>query len=201
VSYQLRRRRNVRRVTFAGLVVLAASALLDRSGAFRYDGDDWRNFDHQAVIVAHVSDGDTLVVRPAAGGKETKVRLLGVDTPELHSRSHAGADYWAREAMRYTEARLDHKTVTLRLEATRTRDKYRRLLAYVYVGDADNFNLDLVRDGAAYADRRFPHSLKFQFEQAETEARKKGRGLWKGVTESQMPPWRREWLGRRRHED
>src|SRR3982751_405822 len=145
VSTQLRRRRNVRRVTFGGLVVLAVSAILDRAGAFRYDGDDWRNFDHKSFVVAHVSDGDTIVVQSAAGGPETKVRLLGVDTPELHSQSHSGGDYWAREACRYTESHLDHQTVTLRLEATKTRDKYRRLLAYVYVGDADNFNLDPVR--------------------------------------------------------
>src|SRR5437773_9216995 len=146
VSTQLRRRRYVRGFTLAGLIVLALSAVLDRTGAFRYDGDDWRNFDHKAFVVSHVADGDTLSVRPAVGGAETRVRLLGVDTPELHSQSHAGSDYWAREALRYTDSRVGNRTVTLRLEPTRTRDKYRRLLAYVYVGDGDNFNLDLVRD-------------------------------------------------------
>ena len=188
----------MRRVTAAGLVVLAASALLDRSGAFRYRGDDWRDFDRHAFVVARVADGDTITVRPPAGGAETSVRLLGVDTPELHSQSHAGGDYWSREAFRYTDSRLNHQTVTLRLDSTRTRDKYQRLLAYVYVSDSDNFNLDLVRDGIAYADPRFPHTYRPQFEQAEAEARKKGRGLWKGVTESQMPQWRREWLRGRR---
>ena len=197
VSSQLRRRRYVRRFTFAGLVLLAVSAVLDRSGLFRYRGDDWRNFDQQTVLVSHVADGDTLIVRPVTGGPETKVRLLGVDTPELKSRSRGG-EHWAREALRYTESRIEGKKVTLRLEPTRTRDRYGRLLAYVYAGDADNFNLDLLRDGAAYADRRFPHTLRAQFEQAEAEARRKGRGLWNGVTESQMPAWRRDWLNGRR---
>ena len=200
VSSQLRRHRTVRRFTLAGLVVLALSAVLDRTGAFRYDGDDWRAFDHKSFVVTHVADGDTINVRPSAGGSETRVRLLGVDTPELHSQSHPGADYWAREAMRYTASRVEGRAVTLRLEPTKTRDKYRRLLAYVYLGDADIFNLDLVRDGEAYADRRFPHSLRSQFEQAEGEARKKARGLWKDVTESQMPPWRQEWLRRRQRD-
>lgn len=198
IPSQLRRRRRLRGTAFVGLIVLALSAVLDRAGAFRYDGDDWRTFDRKSFVVTHVSDGDTLTVRPPAGGAETKVRLLGVDTPELRSQSRAGSDYWARRAMRYTESRVERKTVTLRLEPTRTRDKYRRVLAYVYLGDDVNFNLDLVRDGAGYADRRFPHSLRRQFEQAENDARRKGRGLWKGVTESQMPPWRQQWLKQRR---
>jgi micrococcal nuclease len=185
----------VRRWTYAGLIVLALSAALDRFGAFRYQGDDWRNFDQKTFVVTHVADGDTITVRPTAGGPETRVRLLGVDSPELHSRDDPNhADYWAQEAKRYTVTRLEHKAVTLRLEQTETRDRYRRLLAYVYVNDSDNLNLDLVRDGQAYADRRFRHSMKWQFERAEGEARKAGRGLWKGVTESQMPPWRRDWL-------
>ena len=81
-----------------------------------------------------------------------------------------------------------------RLEPTQTRDKYRRLLAYLYVSDNENLNLSLVHDGQAYADRRFPHTLKPQFEQEENDARTKKRGLWKEVTESQMPAWRQKWL-------
>ncbi len=42
--------------------------------------------------------------------------------------------------------------------------------------------------------------MKPQFEQAENEARKKGRGLWSDVTEKQMPPWRQKWLAKQRDE-
>lgn len=191
---RVRRRRRVRRVTFATLLLIALSAVLDRVGVFRYAGDDWRNFDQQTVLVTRVVDGDTLEVRPAAGGKETRVRLIGVDAPELHSRETGRADFWAGEARRYTESRAEGKAVTLRLEQTETRDRYSRLLAHVYVSDADNLNLQLVRDGQAYADRRFPHTMRSQFERAENEARRAKRGLWKDVTKAQMPPWRREWL-------
>jgi endonuclease YncB( thermonuclease family) len=38
--------------------------------------------------------------------------------------------------------------------------------------------------------------MRSQFERAESEARKAGRGLWKDVTEDEMPPWRRDWLAR-----
>ena len=195
---RLRRRRAYRRFTLSGLLLLATSAALDRAGCFRYQGDDWRTFDHHAFLVTHVADGDTIVVRPTGGGAETRVRLLGIDAPELHSSDNGGRpDHWASEARRYTASRVEQKPVTLRLEQTETRDRYRRLLAYVYVDDSDNLNLDLVRDGQAYADRRFRHSMRSQFERAENEARKTRRGLWKDVSESQMPPWRRDWLDRR----
>ena len=77
--------------------------------------------------------------------------------------------------------------MTVRLDATQTRDKYRRLLAYLYLDDTENVNLALVRDGHAYAHRMYPHAQRRQFEQAEDEARGKGRGLWAEVTEPQMP--------------
>ena len=186
----------MRRATFVTLLLLALSAVLDRAGVFRYAGDDWRNFDQKTFVVTRVIDGDTLDVRPAAGGRETRVRLVGVDAPELHSRETGRADHWAAEARRYAESRAEGKPVTLRLEQTETRDRYRRLLAHVYLSDAQNLNLELVRDGQAYADRRFAHSMRYQFERAENEARRARRGLWEGVTDERMPPWRREWLAR-----
>ena len=196
---QLRRRRRYHRFAYGALILLALSAVLDRAGLFRYAGSDWRAYDHQSFLVTHVIDGDTLEVRPASGGATTRVRLLGVDAPELRSREKGDRpDHWAAQARDYTERRAEGKRVTLRLEATETRDRYRRLLAYVYVADAQQLNLDLVRDGHAYADRRFTHSMRPQFEQAEAEARRKGRGLWEAVTESQMPHWRRQWLAARR---
>src|SRR5205085_3678793 len=66
--HPLRRRRMVRRLTFAGLALLALSAVLDRAGVFRYPGDDWRAFDQKTVLVTHVADGDTIVVTPTTGG-------------------------------------------------------------------------------------------------------------------------------------
>ena len=104
-------------MTFVALVMFALSAVLDHAGVFHYAGDDWRNFDRRTVYVTHVADGDTISVRPVSGGPETRVRLLGIDAPELHSRDDPShADFWAWEARRYTEARAAGKPVTLRLE-------------------------------------------------------------------------------------
>jgi len=194
VRIQLRRRRRLRRWAFAGLLVLALSAVLDRFGLFRYAGDDWRNFDRQTFLVIRVADGDTLTVAPVTGGPETRVRLLGIDAAEMKSASGSGGDYWAHEARHELMSRAKGRQVLLKLDQTETRDRYKRLLAYVYLDESDNLNLAMVRDGHVYADRRFPHGLRHAFEQAEAEARRKGRGLWKDVNMDRMPPWRREWL-------
>jgi endonuclease YncB( thermonuclease family) len=188
----LRHRSRNRMFGFGAIVLLLLSVLLDRFGTFGYQGDDWQRFDKQTVTVVHVADGDTLTIRDGGSG-ETKVRLIGVDTPELGDSAH-----WSTQAHAYTRGRLADRQVTVKLDGTQTRDRYGRLLAYLYVTDGDNFNLDLVRDGQAYAERRHGHLLRSQFESAEAEARKKGRGLWKDVRDDQQPQWRRDWLDRRR---
>jgi endonuclease YncB( thermonuclease family) len=180
-------------------VLLAASALLDRSGAFGPRGDDWVGFDQKTFVVRHVIDGDTLEITTSDGRRE-RVRLIGVDAPETNARNDQPSDYWSAEATGYAKARAEGKDVTLRLDGTQTRDKYGRLLAYAYLSDAESLNLALVRDGQAYADRRFRHTLRSQFEQAEAAARQKKSGLWRDVRDGDQPPWRRDWLERERRE-
>jgi endonuclease YncB( thermonuclease family) len=105
--------------------------------------------------------------------------------------------HWGDRATSYARGRLAGKRVIVKLDGTESRDRYDRLLVYLYLTDTDNFNLDLVRDGQAYADRRHGHSMRSQFETADAEARKKGRGLWKDVRDDQQPEWRQRWLQRR----
>ena len=194
VVRQLKRRRWTRRGVFAGLVLLALSTFVGRFGAFGYRGDDWGKFDGKTVVVTHVMDGDTVRIRVPPDAPEDTVRLLGIDAPETgQSPAH-----WGREATAQLRATLEGKSVTVRLDTTQTRDKYRRLLAYLYLNDSDNVNLALVRDGHAYAHRVYPHGQRRQFEQAEDEARGKGRGLWAEVVEPHMPDWRQRWLDERR---
>jgi micrococcal nuclease len=187
----LRRRLRWRRILFALLALLGVSVYVGRPS-----GDDWAIYDKQEFVVTHVIDGDTIEVAAHPGATPTRVRLLGVDAPEM--RGDDGApEYWADASTKYARARSNKKTVTLRLEPTHTRDKYRRLLAYVYLSDNETLNLALVREGQAYADRRFKHTSKSEYEQVENAARKKGTGLWKEVQTAQMPAWRRQWLAER----
>jgi micrococcal nuclease len=180
-------------VGFSGyliLLLLVASALHQQFGK---KSNDWTRFDHRTFVVSKVVDGDTIQVRDADGTDAT-VRLVGVDAPEMDDPSTGRPSHWAERATAYVTARAEGKSVSLRLEPVQTRDRYERLLAYVYLSDGDCLNFDLVRDGQAYADRRFKHSYLPQYAQTENEARRKQRGLWKDVTEEQMPPWRRAWI-------
>ncbi|MGB7156520.1 MAG: thermonuclease family protein [Tepidisphaeraceae bacterium] len=197
IAHLLRRRLRYRRIVFALLALLALSVFISRSSFFgRPSGDDWAIYDRQRFVVTHVIDGDTIDVAARSGSTPTRIRLLGVDAPEMRN-DNGHPEYWADAAKRYAVARGENKPVTLKLEPTQTRDRYGRLLAYVYLSDAESLNLALIRDGQAYADRRFRHTMKAQFEQAEAAARKKELGLWKDVKRSHMPEWRQQWLSAR----
>ena len=172
------------------LLLLVISALHQQLGA---NANDWSRFDHQSFVVTKVVDGDTIHIR-APDGNETPIRFVGVDAAEMSDPSTGRPGHWAERAKTYVTARALNKDVTLRLEPVQSRDRYGRLLAYVYLSDDDCLNLDLIRDGQAYADRRFRHSYLPQYAQAENEARRKQRGLWKDVTDDLMPPWRRAWM-------
>lgn len=194
VARRLRLRRRVRATVFTLIVLVVASIVLPRvlptraraTGALprpSLSGDDWSRFDRCFFTVRRVIDGDTIELA-LPDGTGAAVRLLGIDAPKH------GAEV-AREELR---ARAEGHVIALRLEPTETRDRDGWLLAYAYLGDAENLNLAMVRDGLAYADRRVSHTFRRAFEQAEAEARRRGRGLWKDVTEAQMPAWRQEWL-------
>lgn len=128
-------------------------------------------------VVTQLVDGDTLDVR--IGTRTERIRLIGVDTPESVAPDRPVQCYGA-EASTYlatlvpegTEVRLERDAVA--------RDRYDRLLAYVYRADDDLLvNLALVEQGYAdsvtYGDNE---ALYPRLAAAESEARAAGRGLW-----------------------
>jgi endonuclease YncB( thermonuclease family) len=188
-SGRLRQRRLLTWIGYLSLLALIAAAGLDRWGRFGYAGDDWAQFDRRAVVMDEVVDGDTFVAHLAgAASARITVRLLGVDAPDLLT------SHWSTEAQRYLTARLVNREVILRLDGTQTRDPDAHLLALVYVTDGDCLNVDIVRDGQAYADRRVKHAMRSPLEQAERDARAKKRGMWRDLRDEDQPQWRREWL-------
>lgn len=135
-----------------------------------------------AATVERVIDGDTIRVR--ARGFQDTVRLIGIDTPETH-HPRKGVECFGPEASAGTGRMLPvGRAVTLRADPGQdTRDRYGRLLAYVYLGSragADSVNRALVAEGFArvyvYGGRRFLYAGSF--EAAERAARAAGRGLW-----------------------
>jgi micrococcal nuclease len=127
-----------------------------------------------AVLVTKVTDGDTLHVE--FQGRDERVRLIGVDTPEI-SAYGGQAECFGAEAAAYSTGRLTGRSVGLVFDVNQ-RDRYGRLLAYVYLG-TEFINLTLVQLGYATADPVQP-DLRMQdvFAAAEQVARRDGKGLW-----------------------
>jgi micrococcal nuclease len=126
------------------------------------------------VTVTKVTDGDTIHV--TYEGRDERVRLIGIDTPEVSWYGGEGGCF-GEEAGLFTRGRLDGRTVRLEFDVD-PEDRYGRLLAYVFLGD-ELFNLTLVRLGYATADPVAPDTARAaQFEAAERQARAAGVGLW-----------------------
>ncbi len=115
-----------------------------------------------ATVVA-VLDGDTVVLDDGS-----KVRYLGVDTPEMDHETGRHACY-AREAYESNKAWVLGRRVTLAYEEPK-RDEHGRLLAYVLTPEGMVVNAELVRQGLAYVFRgaqefsKFPEFLALQRE-------------------------------------
>jgi micrococcal nuclease len=128
--------------------------------------------------VVHVSDGDTITVKTPTG--EETVRFLGVDTPEVHD-PRKPVQCFGEAASAHTKARLTGQSVRLEPDPTDSdRDKYNRLLRYVYLPDGTLYNAELVRDGYAFAYTVFPLVKLDDFRALEKDAREHNRGLWAG---------------------
>lgn len=128
---------------------------------------------HEGVVV-HIEDGDTIDVR--IGDRVERVRYIGIDAPEVPHHGMEGTR-GGEAAARVNRALAGGRRVRLELDAEE-RDHYGRLLAYVWVGDR-MINLEMVRRGYARA-LTIPPNIHHEgrFEEAETEARAAGRGLW-----------------------
>jgi micrococcal nuclease len=157
---------------------LVAAALVAAAAWYLVDTGDPGTGDAPGLAtVVRVVDGDTLVVE--IDGTEERLRLIGIDTPESVAEDRPVECYGA-EASDHLAGLLPPGT-DVRLERDlEARDRYDRLLAYVYRSSDDVFvNHDLVVDGFAVA-REYPPNTTHSgtFADAERGARAAGAGLW-----------------------
>jgi micrococcal nuclease len=154
------------------------------------DIDDPAIADNYTVTIVDVVDGDTMDVRFKDGATDT-IRLLGVDTPEVHTdvdpseyegipdnqRGQQWLRDWGENASSYAKNRLAGETVTIAFDRrSDRRGSYDRLLVYIYQNDS-NFNKQLLRNGyARMYDSEF--SKRDSFATSETIARSNDIGLW-----------------------
>jgi len=142
------------------------------------------NYDN--VLVVRAVDGDTLKL-----ANNERVRLIGIDTPEMHESEKlyrdsrkSGQDAQTIQALgkrayAFTKALVEGKTVRLEFDVEK-RDKYKRLLAYVYLPDGTFVNAEIVKQGYASL-MTYPPKVKYadEFRRLYQQAREQRLGLWK----------------------
>jgi len=123
---------------------------------------------NRSVKVTRVLDGDTIEIESGE-----RVRYLGINAPE------SGQPFFT-EATRENERLVAGRTVALEFDV-QTQDRYKRLLAYVWVGDV-LVNEEIVKNGYAVIETIQPN-VKYQdlILKAQQEARNACRGLWAGL--------------------
>ena len=122
--------------------------------------------------VKRVIDGDTLLL---SNGE--RVRLIGVDTPET-KHPQKPVQYFGREAYLFTKEMVDGKEARFEFDRQK-RDRYGRLLAYVYLLDGTFLNAEIIKQGYGFAYTRFPFKYMEEFRRYEREARENRKGLWR----------------------
>jgi micrococcal nuclease len=167
------------RVALLG-VAIAVSSLL---GAASATGGETGRF-YLKGRVTSVIDGDTINVRLRSGKRE-RVRLIGIDSPELRP-----LECFARQARTRARQLAQGKNVRLIGDPTQdTRDRYRRLLAYVILPGNRDLGRQLIVGGFAKVyvyDRRFQRLGAYRT--SERAAQAATRGLWGGCGVSPPPP-------------
>jgi micrococcal nuclease len=144
------------------------------------------------VTVEKVYDGDT--VGAVVGKHFQKIRLIGIDAPEMGQRP------WGRRAKRHIEKLIDRASWRVRIEYdVETRDQYGRILAYLWTVRGKMINNEMVRDGYALL-YTFPPNVKHvaELRAAQKLARSEGRGIWSPNGLKELPSEYRRQHRRRR---
>ncbi len=179
------------------ILILVITIFLLIGGCLNYNDNNTNNIilnnPHYYGYVVKVVDGDTVYVK--VDGNLWKIRLLGVDTPEIHKKNNPYEYYlingtpitnitylklWGLKAKDFAEKELLHKKVIIVFDKKIEKDRYGRYLAYIYInksGKLINFNEELLRYGYARV-YISDFSLKNEFLRIERYAKENRIGLW-----------------------
>ncbi len=128
--------------------------------------------------IAHFVDGDTIAVN--MNGKVETVRFIGIDTPETH-KPNTPVQCYGPAAAAHTQNTIKAQGSKVRLQSdplSTNRDRYDRLLRYVYLPDGTNLNELNIREGYAFYYPYFPFTKRAAFQAAEKQAMANSKGLW-----------------------
>ena len=126
--------------------------------------------------VIRIIDGDTVQIEYE--GQPTSVQLIGVNAPETTANPNQPPEPYGEQATAFLQEFLLDKSIYLRFDISK-RDKYNRLLGYVYrASDSIFVNLEIIREGYGRVDTRYPFKHEDTFTNYESRAKAAKKGLW-----------------------
>lgn len=126
--------------------------------------------------INHFIDGDTIAVN--MNGHIEKVRFIGVDTPETH-KPNTPVQCYGPQAAAHTKQAIGGDQVRLVSDPlSADRDRYGRLLRYVYLPDGTDLDELNIQEGYGFYYPYFPFNKSIQFAADEQSAIAEHRGLW-----------------------
>ena len=156
------------------------------SGGGKFTIPFGKSYNYADIYVKRVIDGDTILLETGE-----RVRLIGIDTPEMHESDKLYRDSQRTQqdistikelglrAYKFTKNLVEGKRVSLEFDVEKY-DKYERILAYVYLKDGTFVNAKIVQEGYASL-MTIPPNVKYadSFLKLYREARDNRQGLWK----------------------
>ncbi len=131
--------------------------------------------------VVSIVDGDTIKV--SINGKTETIRLIGIDTPETQD-PRKPVQCYGKEATSRMQHYVQSKSVRLAADSSQgDKDKYNRLLRYIFLEDGQNVGYQMILDGVAHEyTYNKPYQYQKQFKAAETMAQQNKAGFWAANT-------------------
>lgn len=175
----MKRQRQLTALILAIIVVIFAGAA-QQFGWFETPVDQLEQNQPGLYKVTRFSDGDTITVD--MNGQQETIRMIGVDTPETH-HPDLPVQCYGPAASAYTKNLIGTQKVRLEADPTnQNRDRYNRLLRYVYLPDGRLVQAELIKNGYGFSYTQFPFTKTAEFEALEDDAEANKRGLWGNCT-------------------
>jgi endonuclease YncB( thermonuclease family) len=126
--------------------------------------------------ITQLHDGDTISVD--MDGIDEEIRFIGVDTPETQDPRKA-VQCFGKAASQFTKQLIDDQPVRLEADPlSSNRDRYGRLLRYVYLPDGRLVQAEIIKEGYGFAVASFPFTKSEEFSTYQKQAREQNKGLW-----------------------
>ena len=173
MSYRRRRTK----LTWLTFLIAVIAVVISQSGWLKDTARTVQQSDPGLYTINHYIDGDTIAVN--MNGTVETVRFIGVDTPETH-KPNTPVQCFGPQAAAHTQDVIS-KFGKVRLQADpldTNRDRYGRLLRYIYLPDGTLLDEQIIQQGYGFAYLSFPFSKKDQFAADQQAAQAAKLGLW-----------------------